>query len=170
MNPKRATAAIIKKNSYLKLPITFAATNYLSSEVLRSQSELINAGSVANNSKISSDDSENSHTEVVLSEDTIEDFIDEESTDAVSNGDKRTNQTFTSELDRRMGINKGTLNYLTGCSFPESGYFVKDLLRLYTGSMESHVWDDLAKNIRTTGSKKYFRKGTWQHVIADIIA
>ena len=36
--------------------------------------------------------------------------------------------------------------------------------------MESHVWGDLAKNIRTVGSKKYFRKGTWQHVIADIIA
>ena len=34
--------------------------------------------------------------------------------------------------------------------------------------MESHVWDDLTKNIRTMGSKKYFRKGTWQHVIADI--
>ena len=36
--------------------------------------------------------------------------------------------------------------------------------------MESHVWDDLTKNTRTMGSKKYFQKGTWQHVIADIIA
>ena len=159
-----------KKNSYLKFPITFAPTSYSSSEVLNSQSELINVESVANNSEIYYDDSENSHTEIVLSEDTIEDLIDEESTDAVSNGEKRTNQTFTSELNRQMGINKVTLNDLTGCSFPESGYFVKDLLSLYTGSMESHVWDDLAKNIRTMGSKKYFRKGTWQHVIADIIA
>ena len=90
----------------MNFPITFAPANYLSSEVLKSQSELINVKIVANNREIYSDDSENSHTEIVLSEDTIEDLIDEESADAVSNGDKRTNQTFTGELNRQVGINK----------------------------------------------------------------
>ena len=96
----------------------------------QSQSELINVESVASNSQIYSDDNENSQTEIVISEDTTEDLIDEESTDAVSNGDKTTNQTFANALNRQMAINKGTLNELTGCSVPESGYYVKDLSSL----------------------------------------
>ena len=97
----------------MKFPITFVSTNYSSSGVLKSRSEFINVESVAKNSKVYSDDSENSHTEFILSKDRTEDLIDEESTDALSNGEKRTTQTFTtftSELNRQMGINKGTLN------------------------------------------------------------
>lgn len=75
--------------------------------MFQSQSEITNVESVASNSQIYSDDNENSHTEIVISkEDTIENLINEESTYVVSNGDKRTNQTFTSELNRQMGVNK----------------------------------------------------------------
>ena len=129
--------------------------------MFQSQSEITNVESVASNSQIYSDDNERSHTEIDVREDTTE------STDAVWNWDKRTNQTFTSELNRQMGKNKETLNDLTSLSFPESDCGVKDLSSLYTGSMQSHVWDDPTKNISTMGS---IRKGTWQQVIANIIA
>ena len=79
---------------------------------------------------------------------------------------RENNQTSTSELNRQMGINKETLNNLTSLSFPESGCGVKDLSSLYTGSMQSHAWDDPTKNISTMGS---IRKGTWQQVIAILL-
>ena len=101
----------------MKFPIIFAPTNYSSSKVLQSQSQLINVERVASNSQIYSDDNENSHTEIVTGESAIEDLVHEESIYAVSNRDKRTNQTFSSELNKQTDIIKGTLNNLTGCSF-----------------------------------------------------
>ena len=56
---------------------------------------------------------------------------------------------------------------LTGCSFPEYGYFEKDLSSLYTGNVENHVWENI-----TMSSKNIFEKVLLEIllVIADIIA
>ena len=59
------------------------------------------------------------------------------------------------------------MNNLTGCSFPEYGYFEKDLSSLYTGNVENHVWENI-----TMGSKNIFEKVLLEIllVMADIIA
>lgn len=77
--------------------------------------------------------------------------------------------TFENNLLATTGVNLDTLNELSQCSFPSCGTFTKPIKNLVC-QMDRAVWDKLIeKYLVSKGNKKYFSKGSWQHIICDYI-
>ena len=76
---------------------------------------------------------------------------------------------FEDKLLENTGVTLETLNELSQCTFPTSGIFTKSISNLKC-QMDRNTWEDLINNhMVTKRNKKYFAKGSWQHIICDYI-
>ena len=73
-------------------------------------------------------------------------------------------------MEEQTGIAFETVEDLANCNLPRSGEFTKEITSPFKTRIDKFAWQDLISNhLNSSGTKKYFNKGSWQHIMLPLI-